>query len=251
MKIKTRWILILTLFVIGMIGLVTTFTLFTKRIPSITTFTPVPTQTKEEKLLTEMQHHSSQSASSVDECTEILRNENGCNVMKSVERITRPEWDKLFPQTEFFLVKYDRYTNEFSPQQRYLLIIEQDGKRYTPNTFDHLLTSNDIAITNKNRELVAEALVLMMLPGYLKEEIEFSNWEEGNWSSAIRVDYNYRLTVWTKIQGLEIQFLFIFYESNLVGAGGDIIEYNVGDYIDISFETLPSPSRESLTYWRR
>ncbi len=212
---------------------------------------PIPTFTKEEELVATSQHDSSQSVSSPEECTEVLKTEPWCNVTKYAKHITRPEWEALFPQAEFYLVRYDLYGWE-TLQQHNLLIIEQDGQRYTAETFDRLLAANGITvITDENRELVAKAFALMTIPDYLEYEIEFSGWEEGSWSSPIRLDYNYTLTVWTELQGLRIQYWFLFHDGLLLGAEGYVSEQGVGDHIDMSFETLSPPSLESLSYWRR
>jgi len=53
-----------------------------------------------------------------------------------------------------------------------LLVIEQDGQRYynyDNQTFERLLTTNRIVVTDTNRESVAKAFVLMALPQYLED----------------------------------------------------------------------------------
>jgi hypothetical protein len=232
----------------GAIGLAIIFAQFVGQTPLAEVSTPVPTQTKEEKLLIEMQRRSSQSASSVDECAEILKAEDGCNVMESVERITRPEWEELFPQTEFFLVKYDRYGGEFGQQQRGILIIEQDGQRYTAETFDRLLTANDITITDENRELVVRAFTLITIPYYLEEEIVFTEWAKSNRSARFGERYNYSIMVWTKIQGLRTQWFFRFENGYLRDILRMQSEYHIGDYIDVPFEILPPPGSEEYFF---
>jgi hypothetical protein len=224
------------------------FVQFAGQTPLSAILTPAPTRTKEEKLLIEMQHHTSQSASSVDECNEILRTERGCNVMKSVERITRPEWEALFPQTEFFLVKYDRYGGEFGQQKFGILIIEQDGRRYAAETFDRLLATNNISITDENREPVAKAFALMTLANYLEEEIVFTEWTKGNWPASFGTSFNYALVAWTKIQGLRISWGFRFQDGHLTEVEGVwFSDSHEGDYIDVPVSTLPFPA--SRTYY--
>ncbi len=61
--------------------------------------------------------------------------------------------------------------------------------------------------------------------------------------------YNYAITVWTKIQGLRIEYLFVF-DDGLFGALGVVREYHTGEYIDVPFENLPLPSAGDLEYWR-
>ena len=219
----------------------------------VPTSTPGPTPTmteREQALMTERQHAHAQSAASPDECGKILETQPWCNVTRYARRITRPEWEALFPYTEFYLVKYDRYGSEFV-ETRNVLIVEQDGRRFSLKEFHTLLGWNHIKITDENREPVAKAFVLMSLEDYLDEEIVFSDWEEGSWPSAIRMPYNYTITAWTKIQGLKFEWLFLFDEEGLFGAEGLAIERNIGDYIDVPFENLPTPSRIDLTYWRK
>lgn len=213
--------------------------------------TPTPTLTREEELVIERQHHSSQSASTPEECTEILKTEPWCSVVKDAVRITRPEWEELFPQAEFFLVKYDLYGGEFV-QQRNLLIVEQDDQRYTAETFDHLLEANGITeVTGENRELVARAFALMTIPDYLEEEVVFEQWEEGSWPASFDWHYNYGLTAWTEIQGLTIQWWFMFEDGHLRITDGAVIDRQVGDYIDIPFTELSPPSSDAFLhyYW--
>jgi hypothetical protein len=211
----------------------------------------MPTLTAEVLLARELIQQSGQVVYSAGECDRILKGEPWCSVIKSATGITRPEWKELFPRTNFFLVKTTLYGSESSRQSNWL-IVEQDGQRYTAKTFDRLLEANGIAtITDENRELVAKAFALMTIPDYLEAEVAFTKWEEGSWPSSIRLDYNYALTAWTKIQGLKAQWRFLFYEGLLIGANGYVPEYGIGDYIDVPFERLPGPSPDSLSYWRR
>ena len=213
--------------------------------------TPTPTLTAEVLLAHELIRQGGQVVYSADECDKILQSGSSCSVIKSATRITRPEWKELFPRTNFFLVKTTLYGSESSRQSNWL-IVEQDGQRYTAKTFDRLLeTKGIISITDENREPVARAFALMTIPDYLEEEVIFTKWEEGSWPSSIRLNYNYALTAWTKIQGLEIQWRFLFYEGLLIGANGHVPGHSIGDYIDVPFERLPVPSPDSLTYWRR
>ena len=208
----------------------------------------VSTLTREEELVIEMQHNSSQSASSPDQCGKILRTEPWCSVVKSAVRITRPEWEELFPHTEFYVVKRDVYGGEFGQQQRNLLIVEQDGQRYTAETFDKLLAANDITITDANLERVAKAFALMTLPDYLEEDIVFTEWAEGDRPGRFGKRYNYSATVWAKIQGLRTQWFFRVEDGYLRDVLRLQSEYHVGDYIDIPFEELSPPRAEEYFF---
>ncbi len=212
---------------------------------------PTPTFTKEEELVATSQHDSSQSASSPDECAEILKTELWCSVPKSAVRVTRPEWEELFPQTEFFVLKRDVYGGPHGPQQRNLLLIEHDGQRYKAETFDRLLAANGINdITEENYELVAKAFALITIPDYLEEEIVFTDWMEVEWT-ARRGYFDHGLIAWTKTQGLKILWGFKVQDGYLeeVERFG-VSEYHVGDYIDVSFDVLPLPPAEGYEFWR-
>jgi len=128
---------------------------------------------KEQALVVERQHHSEQSAASPEQCPTILATQPWCSVVKYATRVTRPEWKALFPRAEFFLVKYDSTSKgTWMTTQGNLLVIEQDGQRYynyDNQTFERLLTTNRIVVTDTNRESVAKAFVLMALPQYLED----------------------------------------------------------------------------------
>lgn len=210
--------------------------------------TPVPTFIKEEELVATMQHYSSQSATSPDECATILLTEPWCSVTKSAEQITFPEWEVLFPRTEFYLLRRHVY-GQGGGHQSNLLITELEGKRYTPKTFDRLLKANGVTeITDENRELVAKAFALMTIPDYLEEEVLFTEWGETDWPTGAGESYNWHLFGWTKIQGLKIRWLFIFEDGQLWATDGGIPEQNTGDYIDVPFERLPIPSRDDFRF---
>ena len=209
---------------------------------------------QEQEVVVETQRRAPVGASSPEECEEIFETAGKCDVILTAERITRPEWDELFPRVKFYLVKYDVYENTYPrnpPFRRSALIIKEWGDYLSREDFNLMLDWDQITVTDENRELVARTFVLMSLPDYLDEEIVFSGWEEGSWPSDINKPYNYAITSWTKIQGLKIQWLFIFHEGNLLTAWGEVIEHNVGDYIDVPFEELPPPLYTTLEYWRK
>ncbi len=218
--------------------------------PRTATPPPTPTMTRDEQaLVTLMQHDSPQSVTSPDECYEVMKTEASCSFTWYAAHITRPEWEALFPNTKFILAKSYLYGNEPGARRRNQLIIEHATSRYDLSDFQRLLDANRIVVTDQNRELVAKAFVLMALPDYLDEDIVFSDWKEGSWPSEWWEPYNYTITAWTKIQGLKIRWRFLFREGRLPVVRGVIIEQNIGDYIDVSFRTLPPPSQEQLTYW--
>jgi hypothetical protein len=136
------------------------------------------------------------------------------------------------------------------PWRRHVLVVEYVGQRFSRDEFNLLLGYNGVVPGEGNFELVAKAFVLISLPDYLEEEIVFSDWQEGSWPSRIRRPYNYSITSWTRIQGIRIQWYFLFDEEGLHGAGAGAIEHNVGDYIDVPFEELSPPYYTELEYWR-
>jgi hypothetical protein len=185
---------------------------------ALVTSGPVPTFTKEEELVATSHHDNSQSASSPEECVKVLETEPWCSVTKSARRITRPEWEQLFSQTEFYLLKYELYGagDPHGPLQRTLLIVEQNDQRYTAETFDRLLAANGVTeITDENRELVAKALALMTMADYLEAKVAFIEWLEGDWPASFGRSFNYALVAWTEIQGLQASWGFRFQGGHL------------------------------------
>ncbi len=211
--------------------------------------TPTPTLTAEELLARELIEPRGQVTFLADECSEILETEPWCVVVDSATRITRPEWEDLFPQADFFLVKV-QYKPQFGHDAHWgnWLIVEQDGQRYTADTFDRLLAANGVTeITDENRELVAKAFALMTIGDYLDADVVFTKWEEGEWEGEYT--YDHYLKAWTEIQGLEIWWWFVFEDNHLrIVTRGGIAEYHVGDYIDVPFWTLPLPPLEDYYF---
>jgi hypothetical protein len=218
----------------------------------VQTMTPsVPTRlTEEEALFQEVIQSDGQFTSYGNNCGKILETEPWCSVVLTVTRVTRPEWTSLFPTTKFFLVKRNVLGQETGFQSNWL-IAKQNERQFTTETFDQILITNGVVITDTNREEIAKAFVLMRLSNYVEDEISFSNWGKDDRRSIMRINYNYTLTSWTKIQGLKIRWSFIYYEGQLITAAADLPEYHVGDYIDVPFRVLPPPSQESLEYWNK
>lgn len=212
--------------------------------PVSTTPTPAPEPTmtaQEQKVAQDVLQSSPQFTVSPGDCNNILETEPWCSVVQDVRQITCPEWEELFPQAKFFLVKRNVVGQESGFRQN-LLITEQAGQQYGADTFDHLLNLNGIVITDSNRELVIKAFVLTTLTDYLEQDIAFSNWTQGDWPGRLGRRFTYSLTVWTKIQGLRMKWFFAF-ENNRLWLARRLLEidYHIGDYIDVPFEVLPLP----------
>jgi hypothetical protein len=179
-----------------------------------------------------------------------------CSQYLWTKPITRAEWTDLFPGARFYLLGFNQMenweTNRLGRRRDYSVIARQGGQRYTAQSFGSLLEANGLAaIGDGKRESVARAFALMTIPDYLEGEILFTKWEQGNWPSSIRLNYNFALTAWTELQGLTIRWQFIFYDGLFVGADGYVLEWGSGDYIDVPMEELPGPPRDGLIYWSR
>jgi hypothetical protein len=209
-----------------------------------------PTLSEDEVLFQEIARSGGQFTSDGSNCDEILKTESWCSVVLAVNQVTRPEWTSLFPNTTFFLVKRNVRDQEKGFQRNWL-IAKQGDERFTIETFGSLLDANNIVSTDAVREQIVKAFVLMSLPDYMDDEIRFSNWGQTNQRSIIPINYNYTITVWTKIQGLRFRWSFIFYEDKFIAAAANPPEYHVGEYIDIPFDVLPIPSSNSFDYWNK
>ena len=209
-----------------------------------------PRSSEEAALFQEIVQSGGQFTSNESNCNKILEKEPWCSVVLMVTPVTHHEWINLFPTTKFFLVKR-MVSDQNSRFQSNWLIAKQGSQRFTVEAFDSLLDASNIVVTDMNREEIAKAFVLMSLPNYIEDEISFSNWSKDDQRSIIRMNYNYTLTSWTKIQGLRISWLFIFYEGKFITAAANPPEYHVGEYIDVSSDILHPPSQESLEYWNR
>jgi hypothetical protein len=201
------------------------------------------TLTAEELLAHELIKPGRQVTFSADKCGKILKTEPWCSVIKSAKPVTRSEWEEIFPQTDFFLVRVDVYGEGVTRHHNWL-IVEQDRRRYAADTFDRLLEANDITqITDENRELVAKAFALMTLADYLEGDVVFTDWMGVEGWIGRTGPLNYGLVAWTEIQGLEITWGFGFQADQLREVDRFAVsEYNQGDYIDVPFYTLPLPS---------
>lgn len=214
--------------------------------PTVEVPVPTATLTKAEIVAHDIAQSGGQFTASFSNCLEILENEPSCVVIRTGIQVSRPEWEALFPQAEFYLVKYDLDRGEtVERKQGNLLVVEQDGQRlslFPDRMFEQLLETNRIVITSQNQEQVARALVLMRLPDYLENDIVFSNWREGEWAGY---HFNYALNVWTEINGLEFEWGFWFDNEQLLRAQGFLVRNSVGDYINVS---VMSPSPDTLIY---
>ena len=201
----------------------------------------------EEKIVQSLLEAGGQYTSSSKSCGAILAAEPWCIVVLYAEKTSQPEWEELFPATDFYLVREVINGGEL-PYKRNRLIIEQAGQRYSVKSFQSLLDANNVQVSEENREIIARALILMMLSDFIDHEIRFQSWETGEWRSPIRLPFNYKMTVWTELGGFEMPWLFLFYEGDLYLAGGWIADERVGDYIEIPIDGPRPPSPENFIY---
>ena len=127
-----------------------------------------------------------------------------CMYAGSVQSVTRPEWEQLFPNAEFYLIRLDAYhpENEYSDfSSRYKLLAWQNEKQYDAKLFDQFLKANGIAITEENYELISQAFALMTLKEFITEDIIFTHWELISLPNGDE-HYDARLEAWAKLGGL-------------------------------------------------
>ena len=188
----------------------------------------------------------------VAECLHAVeeRGVEGCTAFESARQVARPEWEQLFPETNFYEIQFvGRHQDWVYDYYHHSEVAAwQNGKHYTAETFDRLLKANGvITITDENRELVAKAFALMTIPDCLEGEIVFTEWEEGEWQSGSLLYTNY-LKAWTEIQGLEMEiwWWFIFEDNWLktVTRLGRISKYPIGDFDGSLRELSPPPAKD-------
>ena len=187
-----------------------------------------------------------------DELVEDGRSES-CVWPKHVELITRPEWEQLLPDTDFYLVGLAGRHQDTMYDHSYRLELAawHEDKGYVAETHDRLLAANGITgYADDNRELVAEAFALMTIPGYLGEEIVFTEWEDiKGQPGQYKHDYNHCLRGWTELQGLEVGWCFVFVKGYLKIATGPMgIQQGIGDYVEVHFEQLSLPGQKDYRF---
>jgi hypothetical protein len=221
------------------------------------TGSPTPELTEEQALARELIEPGGQVVYSDEECDQVFEaGEPWCVVIRSATPITRTEWEELLPQTEFYLVKTGSYANAYPREpggSQNWLIVEHERERYTAETFDRLLAANGLSeITEDSREAVADALALVGLQDYLEDDVFLSPLEEGEWETGLGFPFTHALTAWTRIQGIEFRWLFVFREGRLRMAERQVDDVWVGDYVDVSTDILPLPALnvpETCYYW--
>jgi hypothetical protein len=185
-----------------------------------------------------------------DACDQLLK-QGTCEIFQGVSPLLRPEWQQLLPHTDFFLLKS---TSVSKPGDVDLLVTpvgavlaQQDGRIYRVNDFPQLLDANGIVISDQNRELVMKAFALMTLGAYLEDDVHFNDPEAIDLTSGLS-HYTYRLKIWTKLQGVELAYLFEFYNSRLGDIRGGLIEPHTGDYHEVPIEQLPLLTQNDISY---
>ena len=202
------------------------------------------------QILQELLHSGKSFTNSYQNCEDILKTEDWCNIVRGVVPITHLEWEQLFPKTRFYLVKQDAASHE-EMQRNDSLIIEQDGRRYTDKTFDLLLDANGIVIKDNNRELIARALALLTVPDRLESEIRFTGWSKD--TTPTPSGFEDCLTGWARLQGLVLRWCFIFIDPQyrLIAVGPEQDGEKTGDYIDVPLSSLHRPAMQYYYFLRK
>jgi hypothetical protein len=165
-----------------------------------------------------------------------------CVFPTGMKRVTRPEWEQLFPDTVFYLVDIGgwrssegllAHESQNSGRRRHL-VAWQNGQAYQSETFDRLLEANAVAITDTNREMVARSFALMSISNYLDRDVRFLEWGDVDPETS-RTEYSHYLKAWTETWGCEIVWYFAFADQqmsivSLWGGPCNVSEY--GDYIE-------------------
>jgi hypothetical protein len=207
---------------------------------------PTPELTEAQALARELIEDEGRVAYSRDECDSVyLRGSQTCIVLHYATEVSLPPWEELLPATEFFLVRARVYfagLPDVESERHNYLIVDHGGRRYDLDSFDELLVANGVtAITDENRELVAQAIALMGLEEYLEDEVSLSPLEEGDWEGRFGRRLNYALTAWTRIQGLVFHWRFRFEDGTLRMAERYQRGSWRGDYVEVSADELPIP----------
>jgi hypothetical protein len=210
---------------------------------------PTPELTEEQALARELIEDEGRVAYSRDECDSVyLRGSRTCIVLQYATEVSLPAWEELLPETDFYLVRARSHFLSLGgvDSERFnYLIVDHGGRRYDLDSFDELLVANGVtAITEQNRELVAQAIALMGLEDYLEDEVSLSPLEEGDWGGPFG-RLNYALTAWTRIQGLEFHWEFRFEDGTLRMAERYTMDSSTGDYVEVSADELPIPGGTS------
>jgi hypothetical protein len=211
--------------------------------------TPTPTLTEAQALARALIEDQGNVAYSQDDCPSVYRRgTQTCIVLEYATEISLPAWEELLPETEFYLVRARSHFLSLGgvDSERFnYLVVEHGGRRYDLDSFDELLVANGVtAITDENRELVAQAIALMGLQDYLEDEVTLSPLEEGHWEGPYG-RLNYALTAWTRIQGLVFHWEFRFEDGTVRMAERYTMDSSTGDYVEVSPEELPIPGGTS------
>jgi hypothetical protein len=195
--------------------------------------------------------------SSAQDCDQVWQTKENCLVYLATTPLLRPEWQQLFPKADFFLTKNATLIDnpdQWAPLAGSQVIAVQEGQRYTAASFPQLLEANGITITEQNRESIAKAFALMTLAYYLDGDVVFSEAGEVALQGAFSFErFNYRIVAWTKLQGLQLEYLFIFEKGHLLQVAGGVIEPYTGDYTDVPPDlfSYPVPLPLNYNFWGR
>ena len=174
-----------------------------------------------------------------------------CVFITNIERVIKPEWKQLLPDTLFYLVDISswRSSEGLLPNETQdsgitrFLATWQNGRTYYIEDLDRLLEDNAITISDINRELVAQSFALMSIPNHLRGDVRFLEWRAVE-PRVHRFNYtvSHILKAWTEIWGCEVFWSFGFdnEQITIVSMQSDsCYNKNYGDYVeDMSFVYL-------------
>jgi hypothetical protein len=206
---------------------------------------PTPTLTEEQMIIAAVgARFGSRFYSSRAGCVQAVDDETTeqCVFPAGTKRVTRPEWEQLFPDTVFYLVDIGgwrssegllAHESQNSGPRRHL-VAWHNGQAYRSQTFDRLLEANAVTVTDANRELAARSFALMSIPNYLSGDVRFLEWGDVA-PGTYRHKYTHYLKVWTEIWGCEVLWWFVFTDqgmsiASLGGGPCNVSEY--GNYIE-------------------
>jgi len=164
-----------------------------------------------------------------------------------VERIRKPEWEQLWPEVHFYLIKnigafrVEQRDTVANPYYRRLYAVHK-GQLYGESEigvvshFNELLAANQIKVTDANRDLVTRAFILMgMDASRLAGDVTFSAPrtidDEGIFSGD---RLTYYVESWAQVQGLVTAWRFSFHPNGQINiVTGTNIHCGVGEYTPV------------------
>lgn len=151
-----------------------------------------------------------------EECQRALRAQEiqTCTILNEIKNLERLEWERLFSQTPFYLIKFERLVNiHWGPRQLTRVVAWQNKQPYKAKDFAQLLQTNNIVIKEENQLEIAQAFALLSIPKFIERDVVFTDWREVEIKQSI--PYNRLLQAFTKEQDIEFKWWFLFEENKI------------------------------------